>query len=245
MSDPYIGELRLMAFNYPPKTWALCNGQLLPIAQNQPLFALLGTRYGGDGRVNFKLPDLRGRVPMHRGNGFAVGDVGGEETHALTAAEIPAHTHRMSGSATTAGAVARPANAFLGPAVGAYGPATQLTTLEPSSTLGTGSNQGHQNMQPYTVASWCICLTGSSRAGAEDERCRHRSSGRFALLASTSRQPTGRSATASCWRSRSTSPSSTSSAPPTAEMDRPRSRFPTTAVASPFTKAPGQGSRPA
>src|ERR1700692_3190274 len=97
MSEPFIGEIKIISWNYPPKGWAFCNGQLQPINQNQALFSLFGTTYGGDGRVNFGLPNLQGRNPLHFGNGFTLGQVGGETAHTLITSELPAHTHLMSG----------------------------------------------------------------------------------------------------------------------------------------------------
>src|SRR6267378_6660108 len=101
MAEPFLSEIRIMSFSFPPKGWALCNGQLLPINQNQPLFSLLGTTFGGDGRVNFALPDLRGQVPIHVGSGHTLGEKGGEQAHTLSIAELPTHTHVMSGSSAT------------------------------------------------------------------------------------------------------------------------------------------------
>src|SRR5438309_10241777 len=95
VAEPFLSEIRIMSFSFPPQGWALCNGQLLPINQNQPLFALLGTTYGGDGRVNFGLPNLQGRVPIHMGNSHTLGERGGEQAHTLSAAELPAHTHPL------------------------------------------------------------------------------------------------------------------------------------------------------
>src|SRR5690349_25169282 len=102
MAEPFLSEIRIMSFGFPPKGWALCNGQLLPINQNQALFSLLGTTYGGDGRVNFALPDLRGRVPIHMGSGFTLGEKAGEQVHTLIQSELPAHTHNVTGCADQA-----------------------------------------------------------------------------------------------------------------------------------------------
>src|SRR3954468_9274999 len=102
MAEPFLGELRLMSFNFPPKAWALCNGQFLPINQNQALFSLLGTMYGGNGQTTFALPDLRGRVPIHVGAFHSLGEVGGQEAHTLTQQELPTHLHLMSGADTPA-----------------------------------------------------------------------------------------------------------------------------------------------
>src|SRR3954471_14042887 len=132
MSEPFLSEIRIMSFVFPPKGWALCNGQLLPINQNQALFSLLGTTFGGDGRVNFALPDMRGRVPIHTGNGWTQGTKAGEESHTVTQAEMPQHIHLMMSSATDADTVV-PTDHVLGGASKLYGAATDLTTIEPST----------------------------------------------------------------------------------------------------------------
>jgi microcystin-dependent protein len=100
MAEPFLSEIRLMSFEFAPKGWALCNGQLLPINQNQALFSLLGTTFGGDGRVNFALPDLRGRTPIHVGNGHTLGELGGEQAHTLSIAELPTHTHVVAANSS-------------------------------------------------------------------------------------------------------------------------------------------------
>src|SRR5436305_7783679 len=113
MAEPFLSEIRIFSFNFPPKGWAFCNGQLLPINQNQALFSLLGTTYGGDGRVNFGLPNLQSRAPIHMGSGHTLGEQGGEQGHTLSISEIPTHTHTAI-AAATAGTLPTPANAFLG-----------------------------------------------------------------------------------------------------------------------------------
>ena len=112
MSDPYIGEIKLISFNYPPKGWAFCNGQLLPINQNQALFSILGTMYGGNGQTNFALPNLQGRIPLHQGQGFTVGQAGGEAAHTLTINEMPAHTHPGAAQSTASNPGDTPAGAI-------------------------------------------------------------------------------------------------------------------------------------
>src|SRR6185369_13657465 len=112
MAEPFLSEIRIMSFGFPPKGWATCDGQLLPINQNQPLFSLLGTTFGGDGRVNFGLPDLRGRVPIHVGGGYTLGQRGGETSHTLSISETPTHVHMLQG-ATNAATVDTPANTLL------------------------------------------------------------------------------------------------------------------------------------
>jgi len=159
MSEPFLGEIRLLSFVFPPKGWALCNGQLLPINQNQALFSLLGTTYGGDGRVNFALPDLRGRVPLHTGQGHTLGEVGGEQAHTLTVNELPTHTHfesAVSGNGTTP----VPTGHLLASALNVYSPASGLTALAPTSVTNVGGSQAHQNMQPFLTLSFCIALQG-------------------------------------------------------------------------------------
>src|SRR6266850_8110738 len=113
MAEPFLSEIRIMSFVFPPKGWALCNGQLLPINQNQALFSLLGTTYGGDGRVNFALPNLQGRVPIHMGDGHTLGERAGEEAHTLSIAELPAHTHTLKAASNPATTGTPDANAYL------------------------------------------------------------------------------------------------------------------------------------
>ncbi|MBF6620472.1 MAG: phage tail protein [Patulibacter sp.] len=158
MSDtPFLGELRLMSFNFPPKGWAQCSGQLLPINANQALFALLGTMYGGDGRVNFALPDLRGRAPVHRGDGLTQGQRVGQEFHALTQGEMPEHLHVAAASASNTD---QPTPKILGSANNLYGEPTNLTTLNPQTIASVGGGQPHENRQPALTLEWCIALVG-------------------------------------------------------------------------------------
>ena len=159
MATPYLGELKLVSFNFPPKGWAACNGQLLPINQNQALFALLGTTYGGDGRVNFALPDLRGRRAAHRGGGHVLGERAGEDAHALTAAEMPNHAHLLRASSADANQP-NPNGALLAGANNAYAPLTAPTTLQPGSVANVGGSQPHPNQPPYLVLNWIIALQG-------------------------------------------------------------------------------------
>jgi microcystin-dependent protein len=163
MAEPFLSEIRLMSFSFAPKGWALCNGQLLPINQNQALFSLLGTTFGGDGRVNFALPDLRGRVPVHVGAGHTLGERGGEQAHTLSIAEIPTHTHVAQG-VNVAATTADPSGAFLAvPPVGLgadYAPPTNLAAMNPSAVSNAGGSQAHLNMQPFLTLSFCIALQG-------------------------------------------------------------------------------------
>lgn len=160
MAEPFLGEIRLMSFVFAPKGWALCNGQLLPINQNQALFSLLGTTFGGDGRVNFALPDYRGRVPIHVGNGHTLGERGGEQAHTLSAGELPEHIHRVRASTTATGGSASPAGRYLGGGNNVYRTDGSLTALSPATVSNTGGSQAHLNMQPFLTLSFCIALQG-------------------------------------------------------------------------------------
>ena len=159
MADPFLSEIRIMSFNFPPKGWAMCNGQLLPINQNQALFSLLGTTYGGDGRVNFGLPDLRGRVPVHFGGSLTLGEKGGEQAHTVSVAEMSQHFHYMNGSASNADVVS-PGGNVVAQSSQLYGPAAQLIPLDASSNSSVGGSQAHENMQPYLTLTFCIALIG-------------------------------------------------------------------------------------
>lgn len=178
MTTPYVSEIRLMAFNFAPKGWAFCNGQLLPIAQNQALFALLGTTYGGDGIRTFALPNLQGRVPIHAGPGYNLGQSGGENTHTLATAEMASHNHALTGqnsvSQTVQGSAlpgpthylanAQVALANTSPQAYAtadyYGTGPANRTFAATAIGQTGNSQGHPNEQPYLVLTFCIALVG-------------------------------------------------------------------------------------
>lgn len=159
MAEPFLSELRIMSFVFAPKGWALCNGQLLPINQNQALFSLLGTTFGGDGRVNFALPDLRGRVPIHVGSSHTLGEKGGEQAHTLSIAEIPTHTHTLSGKNANAG-TNDPTGSSFANAAAIYHLPTTLTSLLPATVANVGGSQAHLNMQPFLTLSFCIALQG-------------------------------------------------------------------------------------
>src|SRR4051812_22304813 len=149
MAEPFLSEIRIMSFNFAPKGWAMCNGQLLPINQNQALFSLLGTTFGGDGRVNFALPDNRGRTPIHVGAGFTLGERGGEQAHTLSIAELPTHTHAMNASLLDAN-TNLPANDVFATASNIYNPpGGSVTTLVAGTTSNTGGSQAHLNMMPF------------------------------------------------------------------------------------------------
>jgi microcystin-dependent protein len=161
MAEPFLSEIRLMSFGFPPKGWAFCDGQLLPINQNQALFSLLGTTFGGDGRVNFALPDLRGRAPMHVGSGHTLGERGGEQAHTLSIAEIPTHVHSVQAS-RGGGNVPIPPGAVLASAApnALYGPPDGLAALNAGTVASVGGSQAHLNMQPFLTLSFCIALQG-------------------------------------------------------------------------------------
>ena len=159
MATPYLSEIKIFSFNFSPKGWAFCNGQLLPINQNQALFALIGTYYGGDGRVNFALPNLQGNTPIHMGSGQTLGQLGGEQNHTLTMAEIPAHTHTWSATNAAANAPNPTAN-LLGGAPEYDGSGSNLTPMYPGVLATVGGSQPHQNMQPYLTLNFCIALQG-------------------------------------------------------------------------------------
>lgn len=160
MAEPFLSELRIMSFAFAPKGWAHCDGQLLPINQNQALFSLLGTTFGGDGRVNFALPDLRGRLPIHVGSGHTLGERGGEQAHTLTTAELPAHTHVANASANPAVTNAPSNTAVLGVVNNTYGPPQNLVAMAAGEITSAGASQPHLNMQPYLTLSFCIALQG-------------------------------------------------------------------------------------
>ncbi len=159
MAEPFLAEIRIMSFGFAPKGWAFCDGQLLPINQNQALFSLLGTTYGGDGRVNFALPDLRARVPIHVGSSHTLGERAGEQAHTLSVAELPSHTHQTFGSSSNADVVSLTDN-VVAQSSQLYGPPAQLTGLDPSTNGARGGSQAHQNMQPFLTLSFCIALEG-------------------------------------------------------------------------------------
>jgi microcystin-dependent protein len=159
LAEPFLSELRIMSFVFAPKGWALCNGQLLPINQNQALFSLLGTTFGGDGRVNFALPDLRGRTPIHVGSGHTNGERGGESAHTLSISEMPTHPHVANGTSDNA-TVDSPAGNLLASGANQYAPPPPTTTIDPSTVANTGGGQPHNNMQPFLTLSFCIALQG-------------------------------------------------------------------------------------
>jgi microcystin-dependent protein len=164
MAEPFLSEVRIMSFVFAPKGWALCNGQLLPINQNQALFSLLGTTFGGDGRVNFALPDLRARTPIHVGSGHTLGERGGEPAHTLSIGELPTHTHVAQGTNNNATQPSpMPNSTTLGYARAGnqmYGAPQNLVAMNPGMVANVGGSQAHLNMQPFLTLSFCIALQG-------------------------------------------------------------------------------------
>ncbi len=160
MAEPFLSEIRIMSFVFPPRGWALCNGQLLPINQNQALFSLLGTTFGGDGRVNFALPDNRGRTPIHVGSGHTLGERAGEQAHTLSIAELPTHTHVVNATTATGNTPLPTGNLLADSPSQLYAAPTNLVPLSPGTVANVGGSQAHQNMQPFLTLSFCIALQG-------------------------------------------------------------------------------------
>lgn len=166
MADPFVAEIRIFPFNFAPKGWAWCDGQLLPLSQNTALFSLLGTTYGGNGKSNFALPDLQGRAPMHPGQGpglslHDLGETGGSETVTLLESEIPSHTHNFTASQSD-GTDQTPVNQRLatGIGIGQYAAAASLTQLSPNMLAPAGGDAPHNNLMPYLTFYFCIALQG-------------------------------------------------------------------------------------
>jgi microcystin-dependent protein len=159
MAEPFLSEIRIMSFGFAPKGWALCNGQLLPINQNQALFSLLGTTYGGNGQTNFALPDLQGRTPIHMSSGHTLGERGGEQSHTLSISELPTHTHVLSASSSN-GNVVQPSGNLLGSALDVYRAPDNLVSLSPDTVTNAGGSQAHLNMQPFLTLNFSIALQG-------------------------------------------------------------------------------------
>lgn len=160
MAEPFLSEIRIMSFGFPPKGWALCNGQLLPINQNQGLFSLLGTTYGGDGRVNFGLPNLQGRAPIHMGGGHTLGERGGEQAHTLSISELPMHVHAPQASSASP-LQGSPVNDVWATQTGnPFSSAGSNTSMNAGAILPVGGSQAHLNMQPFLVLNFCIALQG-------------------------------------------------------------------------------------
>jgi len=164
MGTPFLSEVKIVSFNFAPKGWAQCNGQLLPINQNQALFSLLGTMYGGNGQTNFALPDFRGRTPIHVDPGFTQGQSGGEVAHTVTQSEMPAHNHFAYGTSDAASQPSPLSNllATVDPTTfgNAYQAGSNLVALAPQSMTNTGGSQPHNNMAPYLALNFIIALIG-------------------------------------------------------------------------------------
>lgn len=166
MAEPFLSEIRIFSFNFAPKGWATCNGQLLPINQNQALFSLLGTTYGGNGQTNFALPNLQGKAPNHFGNSNTLGETGGEMAHTVSISELPQHPHGLNNNLAVVGAAT---NATQGAPAGNFwantGKSHWATSAPNAAMNGTavtnvGGSQAHNNMQPYLVLNFCIALQG-------------------------------------------------------------------------------------
>jgi microcystin-dependent protein len=160
MSEPFLSEIKIFSFNFPPKGWAFCNGQFLPINQNQALFALLGTTYGGNGQTTFALPNLRGRVPLHMGNGHSLGEAAGSTSVTVNIQQLPTHLHQAMTSNNSANQTTNPTGNHLGPVNNLYAAPSQLVTINPATVSSVGGSQPHNNMMPALVLNFCIALQG-------------------------------------------------------------------------------------
>lgn len=160
MAEPFLSEIRIFSFNFPPRGWAFCNGQLLPINQNQALFSLLGTTFGGDGRTTFALPNLQGRTPIHVGSGHTLGESGGQQAHTLTIAELPQHTHVARATSELQGTVAPTGNYLALTAPSEFYAGTVNAAMLPQAVSNVGGSQAHLNMQPFLTLNFCIALQG-------------------------------------------------------------------------------------
>ncbi len=160
MSEPFLSEIKIVSFNFPPKGWALCNGQLLPINQNQALFALLGTTYGGNGQTNFALPNLRGRVPIHIGGGHTLGEAAGSTAVTINIQTLSTHMHPLVGTSTTGTLNVTTGNVFGVSETPVYNQPVSLLTINPQTVGNVGGSQPHNNMMPYLVLNFIIALQG-------------------------------------------------------------------------------------
>lgn len=160
MSEPFLSEIKIMSFNFPPKGWALCNGQLLPINQNQALFALLGTTYGGNGQTNFALPNLRGRVPIHFGAAHSLGEAAGSTSVTVNIQQLPTHIHFMQGTAQPAAGDDASNNVLAQAGLNMYTTFASAVAMGPQSVTNVGGSQPHNNVMPYLTLNFCIALQG-------------------------------------------------------------------------------------
>ncbi|HEV2884864.1 MAG TPA: tail fiber protein [Pyrinomonadaceae bacterium] len=159
MAEPFLSEIRIFSFNFPPKGWAFCNGQFMPINQNQALFSLLGTTYGGNGQTTFALPNLQGCVPIHEGNGHSLGEKAGSSSVTISPSTMPQHLHFVSGS-NVAGTTPAAAGGVFAGALDVYHTPDNLVAIRPDSVTNVGGSQAHTNMMPYLVLNFCIALQG-------------------------------------------------------------------------------------
>ncbi|WP_127589105.1 phage tail protein [Paenibacillus koleovorans] len=166
MSDQYLGEIRLFSGNYAPQGWAMCNGQILSISENEALYTLIGATYGGDGRTTFGLPDLRGRIPLHTGTNtstgtvYSIGQKGGVETVILTTAQLPAHTHQVSSNSLDGTSVSPTNGYFAGSSVNQYSTLSPNAMMNAAAISSVGGNQSHNNMMPFNTLTYIIALQG-------------------------------------------------------------------------------------
>jgi microcystin-dependent protein len=160
MATPFLSEIRIVSFNFPPKGWAFCNGQTMSIQQNAALFSLLGTVYGGNGQTTFALPNLQGRIPVHIGSNFQLGQPGGEQAHTLTTQEIPAHTHQAAGTNAAPTSPSASNNLWCQNATNSYSDQAPNTNMAAAAIGFSGGNQPHDNMSPYLTLNFVIALTG-------------------------------------------------------------------------------------
>ncbi len=161
MASPFLSEIRLFSFGFAPRGWALCNGQLLPINQNQAIFSLLGTTFGGNGQTNFALPNLQGRAPIHVGNGHTLGEIGGEQSHTLTTNELPQHVHTATATLSNGGVIIATGNLLAGGTPQMYrAPDGNFAAMNSGTLSAVGGSQAHLNMQPFLTINFSIALQG-------------------------------------------------------------------------------------
>jgi microcystin-dependent protein len=160
VSEPFLGEIKILSFNFPPKGWAFCNGQFLPINQNQALFSLFGTMYGGNGQTTFALPNLQGRVPISQGGGHTQGEAGGTTTVTINQQTMPTHIHALMASSAAANNALPGSNILAQAPQQVYAAGTNLTPMNATSVTNVGGSQAHDNMMPYLVLNFCVALQG-------------------------------------------------------------------------------------